>query len=86
MEKESFALEILSELKQQNARQQETINKLQKTININLAVIVIMIIAIVGMIIGFFAYESQFETVTEQGTIEQSQEETNNSSMIGEIN
>jgi uncharacterized protein YabE (DUF348 family) len=72
MEDTSFALEMLKELKTQNRRQH--------------ILIIILIFVIVSMIIGFFIYESQFETVTDEMTIDQMQTNTNNSSMIGEIN
>jgi uncharacterized protein YabE (DUF348 family) len=72
MEDKSFAFEMLKELKTQNRRQH--------------ILIIILILVIVAMIIGFFIYESQFETVTDEMTIDQMQTNTNNSSMIGEIN
>jgi undecaprenyl pyrophosphate phosphatase UppP len=72
MEDNSFAFEMLKELKAQNKRQH--------------TLIIILIAVIVTMVIGFFLYESQFETVTDEMTIDQMQTNTNNSSMIGEIN
>lgn len=41
---------------------------------------------IIGMFIGFLIYESQFETVTEETTLEQMQYEIENSSQSGVIN
>lgn len=71
MEDNSFAFEMLKELKQQNKRQH--------------ILIVILIAVIVTMIVGFFLYESQFETVTDEiQTIENI--ESTNSSFIQTIN
>ena len=72
MEDTSFAFEMLKELKAQNKRQH--------------ILIIILIAVIVTMVVGFFLYESQFETITDEMTIDQTQTNTNNSSMIGEIN
>lgn len=52
MEDTSFAFEMLKELKAQNRRQH--------------ILIIILIFVIVSMIIGFFIYESQFETITDE--------------------
>ena len=56
----------------QNKRQQVTI--------------VALILVIIVMIIFFFSYESQYDTTDDTTYIEQTQDNTNNSSMIGEIN
>lgn len=77
-EEHSFAFELLQKYSQQNERQQNTIVLLHR-------IIIILIFAIVIMIISFFVYESQFETITEDTSLEQTQENVNNSSMIGEI-
>lgn len=59
----SLAMDLLKELKAQNKRQHIT--------NIILiCVIIILICVIVSMIIGFFIYEQQFETVSEETTVD----------------
>ena len=56
MEKETLALEMMKELKAQSKRKD--------------IIIIILIGVILAMIIGFFIYENQFETVTEEQTQE----------------
>lgn len=70
-EKETLASEMLRELNASNRR--------------NHIIIIILIGVILAMIISFFNYESQFDTSSET-YLEQTQEDVNNSSMIGEIN
>lgn len=76
MEKEvkeqTLALEMLSELK--------------KTTKRWFVVSIILLIALVGTNVSWLIYESSFETVTETQTVEQHQEDTNNSNMSGVIN
>ena len=76
MEKEvkeqTLALEILSELK--------------KTTKRWFVVSIILLIALVISNVGWLIYESSFETVTETQTVEQHQEDTDNSNMSGVIN
>lgn len=76
MEKEvkeqTLALEMLSELK--------------KTTKRWFVVSIILLIALVGTNVAWLIYESSFETVTETQTIEQHQEDTDNSNMSGVIN
>lgn len=76
MEKEvkeqTLALEMLSELKKITKRW--------------FVVSIILLIALVGTNIGWLIFESQFETVTETQTVEQHQEDTDNSNMSGVIN
>ena len=69
---QSLALEMLSELK--------------KTTKRWFLVSVILLIALVGTNIAWLIYESSFETVTETQTVEQHQEDTDNSNMSGVIN
>lgn len=52
----SLATDLLKELKAQNKRQH--------------IIIVILICVIVGMVIGFFIYENNFETVSEETTVD----------------
>lgn len=52
----SLAMDLLKELKAQNKRQH--------------IIIVILICVIVGMVIGFFIYENNFETVSEETTVD----------------
>ena len=61
----SLAMDLLKELKAQNKRQH--------------IIIVILICVIVGMVIGFFIYENQFQTVSETEQTEQVLEDINNS-------
>ena len=76
MEKEvkeqTLALEMLSELK--------------KTTKRWFVVSIILLIALVGTNISWLIYESSFETVTETQTVEQHQEDTDDSNMSGVIN
>lgn len=56
MEKETLATEMLREIKAQSKRKD--------------IIIIILIGVILAMIIGFFIFENQFETVTEEQTQE----------------
>ena len=69
---QSLALEMLSELK--------------KTTKRWFVVSIILLIALVGTNVAWLIYESQWEETTETQTIEQYQEDTNNSNMSGVIN
>ena len=69
---QSLALEMLSELK--------------KTTKRWFVVSIILLIALVGTNVTWLIYESSFETVTETQTVEQHQEDTDNSNMSGVIN
>lgn len=60
MEERSLALEMLKELKAQSKRKD--------------IIIIILIGVILAMIIGFFIFENQFETVSDETTTEYSQE------------
>lgn len=83
MEKEvkeqTLALEIFQEMKVENKRKNVIIKIL---IALNLC----FLIALVGSNVGWLIYESQFETVTETQTVEQHQEDTDNTNMSGVIN
>lgn len=69
---QSLALEMLSELKKSSKRW--------------FVVSIILLIALVGTNVSWIIYESSFETVTETQTVEQHQEDTDNSNMSGVIN
>lgn len=69
---QSLALEMLSELK--------------KTTKRWFVVSIILLIALVGTNVAWLIYESSFEIVTETQTVEQHQEDTDNSNMPGVIN
>ena len=69
---QSLALEMLSELK--------------KTTKRWFVASIILLIALVGTNVAWLIYESSFETVTETQTVEQHQEDTDNSNMSGVIN
>lgn len=76
MEKEvkeqTLALEMLSELK--------------KTTKRWFVVSIILLIALVVTNVSWLIYESSLDTVTETQTVEQHQEDTDNSNMSGVIN
>lgn len=69
---QSLALEMLSELK--------------KTTKRWFVVSIILLIALVGTNVAWLIYESSFEIVTETQTVEQHQEDTDNSNMSEVIN
>ena len=76
MEKEvkeqTLALEMLSELKKSTKRW--------------FVISIILLVALVATNVSWLIYESSFETVTETQTVEQHQEDTDNSNMSGVIN
>ena len=69
---QSLALEMLSELKKSSKRW--------------FVISIVLLIALVISNVGWLIYESSFETVTETQTVEQHQEDTDNSNMSGVIN
>lgn len=69
---QSLALEMLSELK--------------KTTKRWFVISIVLLIALVISNVGWLIYESQWEEVTETQTIEQHQDDTDNSNMSGVIN
>lgn len=69
---QSLALEMLSELKKSSIRW--------------FVISIVLLIALVISNVGWLIYESQWEEVTETQTIEQHQEDTDNSNMSGVIN
>ena len=69
---QSLALEMLSELK--------------KSSKSWFVISIVLSIALVISNVGWLIYESQWEEVTETQTIEQHQEDTDNSNMSGVIN
>ena len=69
---QSLALEMLSELKKSSKRW--------------FVISIILLVALVISNIGWLIYESQWEEVTETQTVEQHQEDTDNSNMSGVIN
>lgn len=69
---QSLALEMLSELKKSSIRW--------------FVISIILLVALVISNVGWLIYESQWEETTETQTIEQYQEDTNNSNMSGVIN
>lgn len=72
MEKDSFALEMLKEMKSQSKRW--------------FIIAMVELVLLVGSNIGWLIYESQYETLTEEQTITQEQIDTENSNMSGVIN
>ena len=69
---QSLALEMLSELKKSSKRW--------------FVISIVLLIALVISNVGWLIYESQWEEVTETQTVEQHQENTDNSNMSGVIN
>ena len=69
---QSLALEMLSELKKSSKRW--------------FVISIVLLIALAISNVGWLIYESQWEETTETQTIEQYQEDTNNSNMSGVIN
>ena len=69
---QSLALEMLSELKKSSIRW--------------FVISIVLLIALVTSNVGWLIYESQWEEVTETQTVEQHQENTDNSNMSGVIN
>lgn len=68
---QSLALEMLSELKKSSKRW--------------FVISIILLVALVISNVGWLIYESQWEEVTETQTVEQHQEDTDNSNMSGVI-
>ena len=69
---QSLALEMLSELKKSSKRW--------------FVISIVLLVALVISNVGWLIYESQWEETTETQTIEQYQEDTDNSNMSGVIN
>ena len=69
---QSLALEMLSELKKSSKRW--------------FVISIVLLIALVISNVGWLIYESQWEEVTDTQTVEQHQEDTDNSNMSGVIN
>ena len=69
---QSLALEMLSELKKSSIRW--------------FVISIILLVALVISNVGWLIYESQWEETTETQTIEQYQEDTDNSNMSAVIN
>lgn len=69
---QSLALEMLSELKKSSKRW--------------FVISIVLLIALVISNVGWLIYESQWEEVTETQTVEQHQEDTDDSNMSGVIN
>ena len=72
VKKQTLALEMLSELKKSTKRW--------------FVISIILLVALVATNVSWLIYESSFETVTETQTVEQRQEDTDNSNMSGVIN
>ena len=72
VKEQTLALEMLSELKKSSKRW--------------FVISIVLLIALVISNVGWLIYESQWEEVSETQTIEQYQEDTNNSNMSGVIN
>ena len=76
MEKEiheqTLALELLKEVKKSAIRW--------------FVISIILLVALICSNVAWLVYESSFETVTETQTVEQNQEDTENSNMSGVIN
>lgn len=73
------------EIKQQSLAL-EMMKELKKSAHRWFIISLFLLIALVGTNVAWFIYESSFETVTETQTVEQHQEDTDNSNMSGVIN
>lgn len=63
MEEKSLAMEMLRELKSQNVR-------LERAFRGMLVLCIILVVALVGSNIAWLIYESQYETVSEETTVD----------------
>ena len=70
--KQTLALELLKEVKKSAIRW--------------FVISIILLVALICSNVAWLVYESSFETVTETQTVEQNQEDTENSNMSGVIN
>ena len=73
------------EIKQQSLAL-EMMKELKKSAHRWFIISLFLLIALVGTNVAWFIYESSFETVTETQTVEQHQEDTDNTNMSGVIN
>ena len=73
------------EIKQQSLAL-EMMKELKKSAHRWFIISIVLLIALIGTNIAWLIYESSFETVTETQTVEQHQEDTDNSNMSGVIN
>ena len=73
------------EIKQQSLAL-EMMKELKKSAHRWFIISIFLLIALVGTNVAWFIYESSFETVTETQTVEQHQEDTDNTNMPGVIN
>lgn len=73
------------EIKQQSLAL-EMMKELKKSAHRWFIISIVLLIALIGTNIAWLIYESSFETVTETQTVEQYQEDTDNTNMSGVIN
>ena len=73
------------EIKQQSLAL-EMMKELKKSAHRWFIISIFLLIALIVTNIAWFIYESSFETVTETQTVEQHQEDTDNTNMSGVIN
>ena len=73
------------EIKQQSLAL-EMMKELKKSAHRWFIISIVLLLALIGTNIAWLLYESSFETVTETQTVEQHQEDTDNSNMSGVIN
>lgn len=73
------------EIKQQSLAL-EMMKELKKSAHRWFIISLFLLIALVGTNVAWFIYESSFETLTETQTVEQYQEDTDNTNMSGVIN
>ena len=73
------------EIKQQSLAL-EMMKELKKSAHRWFIISLFLLIALVVTNVAWFIYESSFETVTETQTVEQHQEDTDNTNMSGVIN
>lgn len=80
------SVEIMEKEVKEQTLALEMISELKKTTKRWFVVSIILLIALLGTNVAWLIYESSFETVTETQTVEQHQEDTDNTNMSGVIN
>ena len=73
-------------MKEQDTLAMELLHELKKSSKRNFIIAIILLIALVLSNLAWLIYESQWDYASETDTIEQQQEDTENSTMTGVIN
>lgn len=80
------SLKKMEEETKQQSLALEMMKELKKSAHRWFIISIVLLLALIGTNIAWLIYESQFETVTETQTVEQHQEDTENTNMSGVIN